>query len=254
LALVTAVALIGANARPHVTLMTALPLVWGEGDAADILAGRAARSETLKALEARFDIRPVDTLSASTLGRDVAIIAQPRRLTPKELVAFDKWVRAGGRAMIFADPELIWPSRYPPGDRRRAPPVTLLDPLFAHWGIVLGDSDRDEQRLEIDDRPVVLLAAGRWSAPSICSGSGTHVLDCRIGKGRVVLVGDADLLDARLWQAANVSNPAWLAEQLSLLVDPQRHDSTRLSKMAVGAAIAAATVSLIAFWRRFGRT
>jgi ABC-type uncharacterized transport system len=248
------VALIGASDRPRVTLMTALPLVWGEGDTAEILSGQAARSETLKALDARFDIRPIDILSASTLGKDVAMIAQPRRLTAKELVAFDKWVRAGGRAIVFADPELLWPSRYPPGDSRRAPPVMLLDPLLVHWGLVLGDSDRGEQRLQIDGRQVVLLAAGRWSGPSACAGSGTPVLDCRIGKGRVVLVGDADVLDARLWQAAEVSNPAWIAGRLSRLADAEPTDSTRRSMAMVGAAIAAATVSVIVFYRRFNGT
>jgi ABC-type uncharacterized transport system len=197
--------------------MTALPLVWGEGDAGDIVQGRSARSQTLTAIEGSFAVRAIDTLSAKTLGRDVAVIAQPRRLTPTELVAFDKWVRRGGRAMIFADPELVWLSRYPLGDNRRAPPVELLDPLFAHWGIALGDSDRAARTVSVNGRQVRLLAAGAWSASNACAAVMPEVLDCRIGTGRVVLVGDADLLDARLWTAAGTENAAWVVDSIEAL-------------------------------------
>jgi hypothetical protein len=222
------IALMGAVDRPRVTLMTALPLMWGEGDASDILAGRTGRSETLKAIDKHFEVHAIDTLSRETLGRDVAIIAQPRRLTPVELVALDKWVRGGGRAMIFADPELVWPSRYPLGDNRRAPPVTLLDPLFAHWRVALGDSDQKEQSVGMGEASVVLLAAGAWAGPKTCLGNGTYMLDCRIGRGRVVLVGDADLLDARLWQTRGADNPAWLEGQLRMLGGWVGPESTRL--------------------------
>jgi hypothetical protein len=247
-------ALIGARDRPRVTLLTALPLVWGEGDAADVLAGRTGRSETLKAMDGRLDIHPIDTLSADTLGRDVAMIAQPRRLTPQELVAFDKWVRAGGRAMIFADPELVWPSRYAPGDNRRAPPVTLLDPLFAHWGVVLGDSDHVERVFKPGGAPVTVLAAGKWTGPKACSGGATFVLDCRIGKGRVILVGDADVLDARLWAARGAANPAWVAQRLSELSGSSSVDSTRHSATVVGAVSVGVVLALVLIYRRFGGT
>jgi hypothetical protein len=247
-------ALIGASDRPRVTLLTALPLVWGEGDAADVLAGRTGRSETLKAMDGRLDIRPIDTLSADTLGHDAAMIAQPRRLTPQELVALDKWVRAGGKAMIFADPELVWPSRYAPGDNRRAPPVTLLDPLFAHWGVALGDSDHEERALQPGAALVTVLAAGTWTGPKGCSAGGTYVLDCRIGKGRVILVGDADVLDARLWAARGAANPAWVADQLLYLGGSPSVDSTRQSATVVGAVSAGVALVLALNYRRFGGT
>ena len=200
-----------SEARPHATLLTALPLFWGEGDARDVLAGRAARSPTLKAIDADVDIRAIDVLSDEALARDVAILAQPRRLTPRELVTFDAWVRRGGRALIFADPDLLWPSRYPAGDTRRAPPVTLLDPLFAHWKIALGDADHDVRIVTADGARIAVASAGRWTGPKSCAASAPEMLDCRIGKGRVILVGDADLLDARLWTQEGTDTPAWIA-------------------------------------------
>jgi ABC-type uncharacterized transport system len=194
-----------------------LPLVWGEGDVGDVLNARTARSETLTALDAQFDIRAIDTVSAATLAHDLAIIAQPRRLSPSELVALDKWIRDGGRALIFADPELVWPSRYALGDVRRPPPVEMLDPLFAHWGLALGDSDRRQRVVKMGGQMIVTAAAGTWHAPKTCAVPDPLVLDCRIGKGRAILVGDADMLDARLWQQANADNPAWIAAQLRTL-------------------------------------
>ena len=246
--------LTGADQRPRVTLMTALPLVWGEGDAADIVQGRTGRSDTLKRLERTFDVRAIDTLSAATLGRDVAIIAQPRRLTPTELVVFDKWVRGGGRAMIFADPELVWPSRYPPGDNRRAPPVELLDPLFTHWGIALGDSDRQERVVLIDNVAVRLLAAGAWTGPKTCAAVVPEMLDCRIGKGRVLLVGDADLLDARLWAGREADNAGWVVDQLQMLDGGNESGPTRLSGTVIGGMIAAVAAVGALIYRHIVRT
>jgi hypothetical protein len=252
--LIIAFVALGATDRPRVTLLTALPLVWGEGDASDVLAGRTGRSESLKVLDKTLDVRAIDTLSRTTLGRDVAIIAQPRRLTPQELVTFDKWVRSGGRAMIFADPELIWPSRYPPGDNRRAPPVTLLDPLFDHWGVALGDSDHQEHKVQLAGLTVAFAAAGIWTGPESCLGNGGYVLDCRIGKGRVLLVGDADLLDPRLWQASGADNPAWVARQLAMLGGTTHGDSTRLSGTAIAGIALAASAVLALVYRHFGGT
>jgi hypothetical protein len=237
-----------------VTLLTALPLVWGEGSAADVIAGRVGRSETLKALDKHLDVRAIDTLSRATMGHDIAIIAQPRRLTPQELVTFDKWVRSGGRAMIFADPELVWPSHYPPGDNRRAPPVTLLDPLFDHWGVILGDSDHQEHKVQMAGLTVALAAAGVWTGPKPCSGNGGYALDCRIGKGRVLLVGDADLLDPRLWQVSGADNPAWVIRQLDTLGGTTRGDSTRLSGTAIAGIALAASALLALVYRHFGGT
>jgi len=162
---------------PRVSLFTALPLMWGEGDPGDVLSGRAKRSAMLDGLS----VRAIDAVSADTLGRDVLVVAQPRAMAPDELVALDAWVRGGGRAVIYADPRLDWPSLYPLGDRRRAPPVTLLDPLLSHWGV----------RLDLGEG-----TAGRWQRGP-CAAIDAVTIDCPIGKGRAVLVADADRLDDR---------------------------------------------------------
>ncbi len=211
------VALSGASERPRVTLMTALPMVWGEGSATEILQGRSGRSETLQRLDARFDIRAIDMVSRKTLGRDIAILAQPRRLSPLELVAFDKWVQRGGRAMIFADAKLLGSSSYPLGDNRRAPPVTLLDPLFKHWGVELGDSDKVIRTVSYGGTKVTFAAAAAWTLSSNCTAIIPEAINCRIGKGWVILIGDADMLDARLWQEQGADNPAWIAALLDRL-------------------------------------
>ncbi len=245
-----AVALTGAAERPRATLMTALPLVWGEGDASDILQGRSMRSETLVAIEKQIDVRPIDVLSEQALGTDVAIIAQPRRLLPTELVDFDRWVRNGGRAIIFADPELVWPSRYLPGDSRRAPPVELLDPLFTHWEIALGDSDRAAQTIALQGRAVRMMASAAWTGPKTCTVVVRQVLDCRISKGRVVLVGDADMLDAGLWQPAGAANPDWVVERIKMFSRANATASNTSLRIAIGGATLALLGTVLLITRR----
>lgn len=249
-----AAALAGAAGRPQVSLMTALPMAWGEGDPSDVLAGRTGRSETLKQIDKHFDVRAIDTLTRETLGQNIIVMAQPRRLTPQELVIVDDWVRRGGRAMIFADPELVWPSAYPLADRRRAPPVTLLDPLLTHWDVLLGDTDHLDHVVTFGGMSVALRAAGRWAGPKTCAGNGTFVLDCRIGKGRVVLVGDADVLDPRLWRALGADNAAWLMRALNDLNGAKMAGSTRLSGTAIAGLAVAATAILALAYRHFGGT
>jgi hypothetical protein len=49
--------------------MTALPLIWGEGDAADILADRTQRSPVIAALDKIADIRAIDVIDAKSIAR-----------------------------------------------------------------------------------------------------------------------------------------------------------------------------------------
>jgi len=229
-------------------LLTDLPLVWGEGTPAEVLAGRAGRAPILAALEAQINVKPIDTLNAATLGHAVAIVAQPRRLSPGELLAFDAWVRAGGRAMVFADPDLRWPSRYPLGDARRAPPVTLLDPLLAHWGLELGASNGGEFVRTIGTRRVAFRAAGPWRATADCAARAPEVIDCRIGRGRVVLVGDADLLDVA--RSAETGTGAWVVDEVLMLSGKSSAESRGPDRWILGAALVVLTVLTVAFHRR----
>ena len=189
--------------------MTALPIVWGEGEPSDILAGRSGATAAYRALQRDYAVTPIDTLDAQRLaGRALLLLAQPRGLAPAELVALDEWVRGGGRVLVLTDPALAWPSALPLGDPRRAPAIGLLDPLLIHWGLALDDPAPGpaltERRLA-DGRTLRLASPGALRATgSECRVSEQGLIArCLLGRGAALVVADADLLDARLWDGAD---------------------------------------------------
>lgn len=205
--------------------MTGLPMVWGGGGVEDVLGGASAPSAAYRTLAACFRVAAVDRLAPETLpetlGAPPLLLVQPRALAPEELAALDAWVRGGGRALILADPMLRRGGRHPPGDPRAPPPMTLLDPLFAHWGLALDLPSADPgERIErhgamADGRQGMLVtdAAGRWrvTAGTCRVEAGGVIARCRPGSGRAILVADADLVDDALWgPAAGGDNAALL--------------------------------------------
>ena len=188
----------------RLTILTALPIVWGEGDITDMLAGRTEPAIVHRLLQRHYAVTPIDRADGAALaGQSLLLIAQPRLLDPQELVAIDGWVRAGGRVLVLADPALVWPSRWPQGDRRRAPPVTLLDPLLTHWRLTLSAPANPVARsvYMLGGSRLETQGAGRFAARTrLCRVHADGLIaDCRIGRGRALLVADADLLDARQW-------------------------------------------------------
>ncbi len=187
--------------RGDVAIVSALPLFWGEGSPADIVQGADQRAAIVRALASRHTLVPIDQIDASALSAHrTLILAQPRLLSPEELVALDGWVRNGGRALIFADPMLAWPSALALGDRRRAPLVTLLDPLLDHWGLALDGPPGNvpaPQAIVVDGASGTGVGVGRWRSigKSCRADSSARWVDCKIGKGRAMIVADADLLD-----------------------------------------------------------
>ena len=186
--------------RPEVGLMATIPIYWGEQAAfGDALSGKGTAHWARAQLEARYALRPLDTLNESDLaGLRFLLLAQPRALSGAENVALDAWVRAGGRLLLFADPLLTGDSRFPIGDRRRPQDVILLSPILGHWGL----------RLEFDDAqpagysetggqpPIPLNLPGRLVAEGDCAVEPDGVVArCAIGKGRVVVLADAAVLD-----------------------------------------------------------
>lgn len=189
----------------RLAILTSLPIIWGEGDVSDILGGRVRGADIHPILQRAYAVQPIDRIDRATLaGQTLLMIAQPRALDPTELVMLDDWVRGGGHALLLADPALAWPSRWPLGDRRGAPPVTLLDPLLTHWGLGIAAPGNAHA-------PVVRMIGGaRLESQGIGRFTRKHggcaltaeglIADCRIGRGRALLVADADLLDARQWR------------------------------------------------------
>lgn len=191
-------------------LMTTLPLQWSEGGIEADLAKDAEPHPAFVRLSAHYDITPIDDLDAwvPQMGQ-ILLLAQPRTLAPTELVRLDNWVRQGGRVLILADPALQWGSLYPLGDKRRPLFTSMLSPLFAHWGLELVLPLEDElpaTMRKIGAYNIRTVTAGEWlpkasSAANRCAILAKGLLaDCRIGKGRAVLVADADLLDAAFWE------------------------------------------------------
>jgi hypothetical protein len=189
----------------RVAVMTALPLFNAEPGKGDALRGVGLRAPIVRGLEASWRLDPIDRLDAASLrGTGRLLLAQPRLLTPAELVALDDWVRAGGQVVILADPLLRWPDERPLGDPRRPPVTSLLDPLMTHWGLTLNYAPMGfVERRELAGGAMIQLAGAAAfvaarDAPCILAENGL-IAYCRIGKGRAVLVADADWIDDRLW-------------------------------------------------------
>lgn len=199
------------GSRGAIGMMSALPLFWAEGvTPARIVTGEGGGRSPLVDL---IHARAVDHIDGASLRRlDALILAQPRLLQSAELVAFDDWIRRGGKAVIFADPLLEWPSDLPLGDPRRAPLTSLLDPLLLHWGLrlepVAHGHDGIDRRMLSTGHMLMMAGASRFvpEGKTACTfADGGLMALCSIGKGRVRLVADADLLDERLWLA----DPQW---------------------------------------------
>ena len=210
--------------RPVVTVISALPLFWREG-----VDGTEARADApiIAVLRQRFDIRPIDS-PLSPLMREASLLflAQPRALSPGELIALDAWVRRGGHMLILADPLLRWPSPLPLGDRRRAPAVNMLDPLFRRWGVELlqPTGAGEDRRMLSDQRLLTTMAASTFHAHH---GSACQIEEnglfarCTLERGKALLVADADLIDDRLWLAdadASLDMRQWTADTPSLII------------------------------------
>lgn len=192
-------------AGPPVTMLTGLPLRWSGGsDIAAMIAEGTSEDPALRRLDGAGPIRLVDSLVDNPPPPGGALLlAHPRALAPRELVAIDAFVRDGGRAVLLADALTDWPVRHPIGDPRNPPVTSLLTPLLDHWGATLGAAANGETRaVEVEGARLVLFSSGRFErSPSGCASFGERrVIRCHIGRGEAWLVGDADLLFAPLWQ------------------------------------------------------
>lgn len=183
--------------------MTTLPLIWGEAvDVGELLTSDAPGGWVRQALERRFMLEPLDVLDEASLAAlDGLILAQPRALSGQENVALDAWVRRGGTVLLFADPMLTRRSRFPIGDRRRPQDVVLLSPILARWSLTLlfdEEQPEGERIVEIEGARLPLNIYGQFEVEpgSRCVLMGGGVLaTCPVGRGKVVALADAAVLD-----------------------------------------------------------
>ena len=199
-----------AGDAPAVTMLTSLPLRWagGGGDIAAMIADGPGEDPALVRLQAAGPVSLVDSLVDHVPPPGGALLlAHPRALAPRELVAIDAFVRGGGRAVILADALSGWPATHPLGDPRNPPVTSLLTPLLDHWGVTLGAAPVGEAQalsVDVEGARLRLFSAGRFDRlPASCRAfAGRRVAHCLIGPGEAWLVGDADLIFAPLWQPA----------------------------------------------------
>jgi hypothetical protein len=220
--------------KPILGLMTTLPLQWSEGGVEADLAEDAQPHPAFARLGQSYDVQPLDDLR-DLAERRLLLLAQPRAFSPAEFVQLDGWVRKGGRILILADPALQWGSLYPLGDKRRPLFTSMLSPLFAHWGLELVLPIADAEPMAIrkigklsirTQTPGEWLKIGRGGSGLCALAEGGLLADCKIGKGRALLVADADLLDTAYWEGRGMrvltggdefGNLAWVGSLLSRL-------------------------------------
>lgn len=192
---------------PALGFMTTLPLQWSEGGIEAAVVADAAPHPAFARLSESYKMVPVDDLD--DIDRlNLLLLAQPRAMSPEELVKLDTWVRRGGRLLLLADPALQWGSLYSLGDKRRPLFTSLLSPLFNHWGVELVlpiDEAEPVSILDLDGLTVRTRTPGEWrnkpDNKSTCAiGANAVYADCAPGQGRAILVADADLLDSVYWE------------------------------------------------------
>lgn len=190
-------------------LMSTLPLYWPEAESPQSLLeldGASPWQRTV--LERRYRLRPLDSLTgeAGLDGLRFLLLAQPRALSPAENVELDRWVRGGGRLLLFADPLLAGDSRFPLGDRRRPQAAALLSPILARWGLELMFAEdqpegRQVRALEGISLPVEWAGYFALRPPSGGAAAECRLLAdglaarCAIGEGQALILADATLLE-----------------------------------------------------------
>jgi hypothetical protein len=177
--------------KPALLLLTSLPLVFGED-----FSLQQNGSPALQALQRRYRVVTISVTDPGELAKGhLLLMAQAQAQPPEDLVALDDWVRGGGRLLLLADPMLEWPSKRPLGDRLR-PPVMFADTgLLAHWGLRLDAPDeRGPKEAAIDHYRVTTVSPGQLFGACAISAD-RIVARCSVGRGKLTIVADADLLN-----------------------------------------------------------
>jgi hypothetical protein len=199
--------------KPELMLLTSLPLVFGEQFGLE-----SGGSPALKAIEARYNVRPISVTGAKTLGTSrLLLMAHPLAQPAEMLVDLDRWVRRGGRLLLLADPLLEWPSERPPGDALRPPPAFADTGLLKHWGLRLDAPDeRGPKLLTLAGKDVLTGSPGSLFGGCRISKD-RLVAHCRIGKGSATIIADADFLNVNDLDGPTADNLNGLLAELATL-------------------------------------
>ena len=194
-------------AHEPIGLFTTLPILWAEtGDIGAQLNAAQAPHWARAELSVRGPITPLDSLAGAPGAAPLArlhrlVIAQSRPLGPPENVALDHWLRGGGQLLLLADPALTEDSAFALGDPRRPQAGVLLSPILTRWGLTLHFDEAQpfgEKSRRAMDLTLPVNLAGHFTA---AAGSGCRVwgegliATCIIGRGRLVAVADAAVLE-----------------------------------------------------------
>lgn len=197
-------------------LITSLPIIFNEDFS---LAGGG--SPVLKKLRTSYRVAPISVTSPAELaGGNLLLMAHAPAQTAQNLVALDDWVRRGGHVLVLADPLLEWPSKRPLGDRLRPSPMFMDTGLLAHWGLRLDAPDeRGQQVRKLGSYRIVTVSPGRLAGTCEVGDDGFDAR-CRIGKGRAIIVADADFLNTPALGREAQHNLDALMEMLAALARP----------------------------------
>lgn len=206
-----------AGERPKLLLLTSLPIVFPE-----TFTLEGSKSPALAALQQRYTVTPISTADAGSLdGHRLLLMAQPHAQPAETLVELDRWVRGGGKLLLLADPALEWPSELPLDDLSRPPAAFPDTGLLGHWGLRLEAPDElGPATFTIDGRTAHALSPGSLVATGPeCGVRGEgFVARCRIGRGRAIIVADADFVDVeRRRDPARSGNLEFLLAELARL-------------------------------------
>ena len=192
-----------SSSKPQLLLLTSLPIVFPEG-----FTLKGPKSPVLERLEEEYRVFPISVADRQSLrGHKILLMAQPQAQPAAVLVQLDQWVRTGGHVLLLADPALEWPSERPFGDPLRPPPAYPDTGLLAHWGLRLyAPAGFGSKSLDVTGEHIRTAAPGELAATSgDCEvESGGLEARCRIGRGKAVVIADADFLDSDRFGAANL--------------------------------------------------
>ncbi len=207
------------GAPPALGLMTSLPLTYPlDADFAAFARGEVERTWQGEALSQCYTAMPLDTLAPiggldpgapatnPLSGLSYVAVIQPRGLSPRDNVALDDWVRAGGKLLLVLDPMLTGEYDLPLGDPRRPGAVAFIPPVVERWGMtVIYDEDQmfAPRQISVAGLEMQVLLAGNIAATGTSTGTGgdcvieeqSPIQKCAIGEGSVTLVADAAIFE-----------------------------------------------------------